>query len=110
MSRLHVLNERFQPRDPVRDLQEDLTLGIAAHLRFSPAAKQRVSEHLLGEFSDYGSHIEVETVFYSLDYALSVLLSYGSNVVVLSPPELKDALLTTIRDIQALYGAELTVD
>ncbi|HZG17021.1 MAG TPA: YafY family protein [Candidatus Bathyarchaeia archaeon] len=110
MSRLQVLEESVQPKNPVRDLPENPSLGISAHLRFGPAAKQRVSEHFRGECRDCGSHIEVETVFYSIDYALSVLLSYGSNVVVLSPPELKDALLTTIRDIQTLYEAEYKVE
>lgn len=101
---LLVQEEKFQPREPATAFPEDKPLGMHARLRFDRTAEPRVSEQFAGQCRYSGDHIEVETVFYSEEYALSVVLSYGSKVVVLSPPELKEALFREIRDIRGRYG------
>lgn len=107
MRALQVTEETFQPRESVAESPpEHAPLGIQAHLRFEQTAEPRVSEQFAGECRYAGDHIEVETVFYSEDYALSIILSYGAKVVVLSPPELKEALFRAIQDIQGCYAEQ----
>jgi predicted DNA-binding transcriptional regulator YafY len=108
MSRLILTDESFQAKERQPDQQQELPVGIHAQLRFELTAEPRVTEQFQGECRHLGSHIEVETVFYSWDYALSVILSYGPKVVVVSPPELKDALLQTINDIRERYVERVT--
>lgn len=103
MTALQVSKETFLPREPKHVLSGDTPPGIHARLRFDQSAEPRVSEQFAGQCRYEGDCIEVETVFYSEDYALSVVLSYGSKVVVLSSPELKEALLGAIQDIQGRY-------
>ncbi|WP_435923486.1 helix-turn-helix transcriptional regulator [Paenibacillus sp. DYY-L-2] len=104
ISALLVQEERFQPREPAPAFPEDKPLGMHARLRFERSAEPRVSEQFAGQCRYSGDHIEVETVFYTEAYALSVVLSYGSKVIVLSPPELKEALFREIREIRGRYG------
>lgn len=104
MSNLKMLERTFQPRHNHTDTGEQTPSGFHAHLRFLPSAAPRVTEQFKEEcrqIDDQG--YEVQTVFYDMQYAVSVALSYGAKVTVLSPPELKDALLSTIREIEQIY-------
>lgn len=103
MTAVEVSEETFRTRELLSDSHEDVPLGIHAHLRFEKSAEPRVSEQFAGQCSDEGEHIEVKTVFYTVEYALSVVLSFGSEVVVMSPPELKEALLVTLQNIRSRY-------
>lgn len=103
MTDLHLSGEKFQPRELVPTPPEDEPIGIHAHLRFEQTAEPRVSEQFAGQCRYVDEHIEVETVFYTKDYALSVVLSYGAKVVVLSPPQLKEALIEAIEEIRGRY-------
>lgn len=106
MAALQVSDESFQPRAIcIVDETLDKPLGIHAHLRFKKSAEPRVSEQFVDQCSYEGDYIDVQTVFYTEDYALSVVLSYGAKVVVLSPPELKEALLGKLQEIQGRYVA-----
>lgn len=107
MKALQVSDELFQPRAvyTADEEEQDKPLGIYAHLRFDKSAEPRVSEQFADQCSYEGDYIDVQTVFYSEDYALSVVLSYGAKVVVLSPPELKEALLGKLQEIQGRYVA-----
>ncbi|RIX48723.1 YafY family transcriptional regulator [Paenibacillus nanensis] len=105
ITRLQLLEEHFLPREPVPDSPANPPLGIAAHLRFEPAAEPRVSEQFREECRHCGDHIEVKTVFYKLEYAVSIILSYGSKVVVVSPPELKEAVSAELKATQSRYDS-----
>ncbi|MHA6482177.1 helix-turn-helix transcriptional regulator [Paenibacillus sp. strain BS8-2] len=106
MSELRVTEETFAERelaDGESEDPEEAPLGIPAHLRFHKSADPRVSEQFRGECSREGEHIDVRTVFFNEDYALSVVLSYGAKVVVVEPEELKSALIRRLEEIRRLY-------
>jgi hypothetical protein len=59
--------------------------------------QSRVFEQFPGEFTHHRDYIDIQTFFYSRDYAISVILSYGSKVVIVSLDDLKDDLIQTIK-------------
>jgi predicted DNA-binding transcriptional regulator YafY len=72
-------------------------------MRFNVKALPRVTEQFLGECIYHGNYIDVRKVFYSKEYAISVILSYGTKVEILSPEQLKVDLLNTVKEIQNMY-------
>ena len=82
---------------------EEEVQGLHVHLRFDLTAQPRVFEQFQGECTDHGDYIDVHTVFYSQEYAISIILSYSSKVTIISPDELKQALMEKINEIQKLY-------
>jgi len=100
---LEVSDERFAPRESSSYTDEADYPGIEVHLRFDRSAQPRVSEQFPDECSPHGDSVDVRKVFYSMEYAVSVVLSYGSKVTVLSPEELKRCVLKTIEDIREKY-------
>lgn len=103
MSEVQITDKNFFPREPAVGAIDDEPLGIHAHLRFDKSADPRVSEQFPGECSSDGEYIDVRTVFYQEEYALSVVLSYGAKVVVVEPAELRAALLERLGEIRGRY-------
>jgi predicted DNA-binding transcriptional regulator YafY len=103
MTDVGITNETFQPREPSEDGAEEAPLGMDTHLRFDKSAEPRVSELFAGETIHEGEYIDVKTVFYQDEYALSVVLSFGSKVVVLEPQWLRVALLERLEEIRRRY-------
>jgi predicted DNA-binding transcriptional regulator YafY len=113
ITQLTIAEQSFQPREgqlksEPKFRQESKpeskpVQGTSVHLKFELTSQPRVLEQFKGECTFFGSHIEVNTVFYSLDYALSVILSFGSKVVILSPEGLKRKLLEQTIEIQKRY-------
>lgn len=102
LSALDVSEECFSPRKTLSLPDEEIE-GLNVHLRFDVKALPRVAEQFLGECVPQGNYIDVHKVFYSKEYAISVILSYGTNVEIISPEELKLDLLNAIKEIQNMY-------
>lgn len=101
MSNLEVLEEPFTRKIHFKcPVQEH---GTNVHLRFDLSAQPRVFEQFAGEFTLQGDFIDVQTIFYSREYAISVILSYAEKVEIISPVELKNDLMQKINDIQKVY-------
>ncbi|CAH1200590.1 hypothetical protein PAECIP111893_01478 [Paenibacillus plantiphilus] len=107
MAALQISEATFRPRDQPIEVSaapvEEAFQGTEVHLRFDPAARQRVLEQFPSECIHQETHIDVKTIFYVREYALSVVLSYGSKVEIMKPDDLKQDLLKAIEDIQQLY-------
>jgi predicted DNA-binding transcriptional regulator YafY len=103
ITRLDVLDDHFHPREISSLPAEEEVQGLHVHLRFDLTAQPRVFEQFQGECTDHGDYIDVHTVFYSQEYAISIILSYSSKVTIISPDELKQALMEKINEIQKLY-------
>ncbi|MBX0320361.1 helix-turn-helix transcriptional regulator [Shouchella clausii] len=103
MANLEVLDEPFHPKAEYKRPVQEHKQGTNAHLRFDLIAQPRVFEQFPEKFIHHGDFIDVQTIFYSRDYAVSVILSYGAKVKIISPNDLKDDLAQTINDIQKLY-------
>lgn len=108
LSSLQTTEQTFQPREenPESNLMENFygaNPGMKSHLRFDRDVQLRVTEQFPEECTFTDEHIDVHTVFYQPDYALSVVLSYGTKVMVISPDELKQRVLHTINEIQQRY-------
>lgn len=99
---LQVTEEKFTARDT--EPEENRPQGMEVHLRFTPRARLRAMEQFPGEYVVRGGHLEVKTVCYTKDYALSIVLSYGTEVTILSPDSLKEDLLQTIKEIGRRYS------
>ncbi|GBF75678.1 transcriptional regulator [Paenibacillus sp. 598K] len=104
IDRLQVLDETFAPRPITDELEPEDLQGIFAHLRFDLSVRIRVLEQFPGECTYQGNCIEVRTVFYKKEYALSVIVSYGTNVDIVSPDELQDDVITYIEAIRRHYA------
>ncbi|WP_152658173.1 YafY family protein [Oceanobacillus sp. CFH 90083] len=98
-----VLDEAFSPNTKPAYLSNEEKQGITVRLRFDTTAQPQVFEQFPGEFTHHGDFVEVQTTFYSRDYALSVILSYGSQVEILSPDDLKKDLIHKLNDIRKIY-------
>ncbi|XID95553.1 helix-turn-helix transcriptional regulator [Paenibacillaceae bacterium WGS1546] len=103
MSGLDVTDEAFVPRTEVRASEEEEPQGLEVRLRFDLTAQPRVFEQFPGQCVYQGDHIEVNTLFYTREYAVSAILSYGSKVRIVSPDELKHDLMNAIERIRKLY-------
>ncbi|MBD1379455.1 helix-turn-helix transcriptional regulator [Metabacillus arenae] len=102
MADLEVSKEQFSPRaEYKRPVQEQE--GTNTHLRFDLTAQPRVFEQFPGEFTHHGDFIDVQTTFYSREYAVSVILSFGAKVEILSPDDLKKDLIEKINEIRKIY-------
>ena len=101
---LAVTEETFEPREIQDDTAGQEAAGIPVHLRFDTSVKTRVREQFPDEYVLSGDCIEVRTVFYVMEYAVSVVLSYGSKVEIVSPPELKEALMAEMNNILKRYA------
>lgn len=103
ISTLEVSTDRFLPRGNLAREDQEAVQGIQAHLRFDSSAGPRVIEQFPEAFISGEGHLDVQTVFYTKAYAISVILSYGSKVEIISPPELKEDLLQELEEIRKRY-------
>jgi predicted DNA-binding transcriptional regulator YafY len=102
---LKVLEETFSPRaEDNRPRYAQENQGTQVHLRFDLKVQERVMEQFQGEFTLCGDFIDVQTIFYSRDYAIPVILSYGSKVEIVSPDELKDDFIQQLEEIRKIYS------
>lgn len=101
ITNLEVLEEPFTRKIQYKRLDQEH--GTNTHLRFALSAQPRVFEQFAGEFTLHGDFIDVQTIFYSREYAISVILSYAEKVEIISPVELKNDLMQKINDIQKVY-------
>ncbi|MBD8500898.1 helix-turn-helix transcriptional regulator [Paenibacillus arenosi] len=103
MEQVEVTDVMFQPRELVDSPDVEEVRGTVAHLRFDLSAQPRVTEQFRDDCIHLGTHIDVHKEFYLREYAISVILSYGSKVEILSPEDLKIELLEEIKKIQQRY-------
>lgn len=104
LTELLVTNEIFLPRTPSAVPQDNPVQGMQLHLRFDLDTRPRVMEQFHGEYVANDTYIDVFTMVYTKEYALSMILSYGSKVEIISPSELKGDLLKIISEIQFRYN------
>lgn len=101
--RLEMLESVFVPRPSSNEWLKEEAQGISACLRFDLSVATRVLEQFPGECMYSGEYIEVHTTFYTKEYALSVIASYGTNVEILSPDELRNDVIAHIEAIRHHY-------
>ncbi|MCM3749118.1 YafY family transcriptional regulator [Paenibacillus pasadenensis] len=93
---------RSIPNEP--EQEQDEILGIHAHLRFDLSVRMRVLEQFPGQCLYQDDCIDVHTTFYKKEYATSVIASYGTNIEILSPPELREDVIAHIDAIRQHYA------
>lgn len=103
ITNLEVLEEQFSPRAEEKRPVHEREQGIDVHLRFDLTAQPQVFEQFPEEYTHYEDYIDVKKVFYSRDYAVSVILSYGAKVEILAPDDLKEDLIQQINEIRKIY-------
>ncbi|GAB6930578.1 YafY family protein [Paenibacillus sp. JCM 10914] len=104
MSNLEPTKSEFQPRRPSPSEPMKTIPEMEVHLRFDPSVRQRVLEHFHEECEQTEDGLDVRTVIYDLEYAVLLVLSYGLNVTVLAPDELKHSVMKMAREIQLRYS------
>lgn len=106
MSSLDLSEFDIQPRRPTLSPSKSMQSSseIKVHLRFDPSVKQRVLEQFQEECEQTEEGIDVRTVIYEPEYAVTLVLSYGLNVTVLAPEELKHRVASMAREIQHRYS------
>lgn len=104
IARLDVAETTFAPRRIPDEPAQETERGIQTHLRFDPSASARVLEQFPGECTVQGDRIDVHTTFYTKEYALSVIVSYGTKVDIISPDELRNDVIDHIEAIRRHYG------
>ncbi|MCA1295471.1 YafY family transcriptional regulator [Paenibacillus sp. alder61] len=105
ISGLQVTEEKFTARhEKPEEEEKNRPQGMEVHLRFTPSARLRAMEQFPRGYVMRDGHLEVKTVCYTKDYALSIVLSYGTEVTILSPDSLKEDLLQKIKEIGSLYS------
>jgi len=100
IERLEVTEESFVPREPLKEAEREETPGIRVHLRFDLSVRTRVLEQFPGECEYLGDCIEVRTIFYRKEYALTVIASYGTKVEIISPDDLRDEIIVHLDSIR----------
>lgn len=104
MTSLEMTERRFTPKPGEPDsAAEETVRGIEVHLRFDATNKPRIFEQFQGQCTHRGTHIDVHTMFFSRAYALSVILSFGPIVEIVSPEDLRQELLNQLDAIRARY-------
>jgi predicted DNA-binding transcriptional regulator YafY len=103
MMHLDISNDLFQPRTLPPAQEKGETLGTKVHLRFDIHAQPRVGDQFPGEWEQIEDKIEVHTVFYKREYAISVILSYGTKVEIISPEDLKIDVFKQLKEIIKKY-------
>ncbi|WP_127484445.1 helix-turn-helix transcriptional regulator [Paenibacillus ehimensis] len=103
IARLDVTETTFAPRRISDEPAQETEQGIQAHLRFDLSVCTRVLEQFPGECTYQGDRINVHTTFYTKEYALSVIASYGTKVDIVSPDELRDDVIAHIEAIRHHY-------
>ncbi len=100
IERLLVTETAFAPRRFTEVPEREHSAGVQAHLRFDKSVSVRALEQFPGECAYRGDRVDVRTTFYSHEYALSVIASYGTKVEILSPDELRDEVVAHLEAIR----------
>ncbi|MCF1617335.1 YafY family transcriptional regulator [Tetragenococcus koreensis] len=77
--------------------------GFYSQLLFKPSLQLLVEESFPNNWTQTEQGISVEVKFYDLEYAVSLILSFGENVKIIQPNFLKQHFLQTIKQIQSNY-------
>ncbi|MBB6672044.1 helix-turn-helix transcriptional regulator [Cohnella nanjingensis] len=112
MLRLKTLSETFERRDfTLQDVERQFMsradfAKVKAKLCFSPEAKTRVRDEFgFDRITDHpDGTLSVAAGYSSLERAVQKILSYGSQVTVLDPPELIEELKRHVRQMAVHYG------
>ena len=104
ITELQVMEETFIPQPLLDEPEQEEAHGIHAHLRFDLSVRTRVLEQFPGECTYQGDCVEVRTIFYKKEYALSVITSYGTNVDIISPEDLRRDVIAHIEAIRQHYA------
>ncbi|MFC4598364.1 helix-turn-helix transcriptional regulator [Cohnella hongkongensis] len=107
--RLRVTEATFSLRS-LPEEQEQEYPGIQAYLRFDPSVSERVFEQFPGECSYQGDSVDVRTTFYAEEYALSVVASYGTKVDIVSPEELREAVIAHLEAMRRHHLSKMRRD
>ncbi|KJR99231.1 MAG: hypothetical protein VR65_17715 [Desulfobulbaceae bacterium BRH_c16a] len=108
MRRLQAVEEHFARRQippPDRFFDRDSRPPVELVLKFIPEVRIKVEEHFAPDQLRYepdGSLIATLT-FPEDDWIMSFLLSFGSDVEVLSPPRWREAIENKCRAMQKIY-------
>ncbi|MFF2888830.1 helix-turn-helix transcriptional regulator [Paenibacillus sp. NPDC057967] len=104
MSQLQVTDGPFRPRlEMSASMGQENVQAIEVHLRFEATNQPRIFEQFQGQCTHRGTHIDVHTLFFSPAYALSVILSFGPIVEIISPEDLRQQLLNQLEAIRTRY-------
>ncbi|MBP1989753.1 helix-turn-helix transcriptional regulator [Paenibacillus eucommiae] len=106
ITQFEVSDDQFLPRKAYNLLAEEEVQGTQVHLHFDLKAQPRVLEQFQGECIHRGDHIEVHTDFYSREYAISIILSFGSKVKIIAPDDLMKDFIRQLKQIQNQYEGE----
>ena len=93
--------ERLEPPAPPPGAYQ----GVELHLRFAPSAAWRVRDyfHPRQITREPDGHLLVNCTFPEDQWLLSFLLSFGSQLEVLSPDRWRDILIGEIKKFLAVY-------
>ncbi len=103
MSEFEATTRVYSSRVHSRSAQREEPLGIEVHLRFDRSVRRRVQEQFPEAYKESDGCLDVRTLIYRQDYAVSLVLSYGSSVIVLAPDELRTLVRDTARAIIQKY-------
>lgn len=97
-------SEHFERGRPRFDVELRLPRAALRSLRplIHPEGRQLLDEAREGETGDV---IEITLPFENPDYAYRELLTFGADVEVLAPPDLRERLVRAAREVIALYAA-----
>lgn len=109
ISRIDILSmseKTYTAKPDLMDEDFDCSHTILTVLEFDLSVKQSVKEQFPDEWEETKDSILVKTSFYNADYALKVILSYGNQVILISPESLRTDLVNLIQSIQEKYEEE----
>jgi proteasome accessory factor C len=103
---LEVTAESFEPPADLEaaDLDSSPTGSIEVHLRFSPALAAWAEEQkIFRDLKREGDYLTCSVQTDTLAWLEKELLRYGTDVEVLSPPELRDNLKKRVQKLLSIY-------
>jgi proteasome accessory factor C len=103
---LEVTTEGFEPPADLEeaDLDSSPTGSIEVHLRFSPALAAWAEEQkIFRDLKREGGYLTCSVQTDTLAWLEKELLRYGTDVEVLSPPELRDNLKKRVQKLLSIY-------
>ncbi|WP_193745137.1 YafY family protein [Geomicrobium sp. JCM 19038] len=102
INEITLLDRHFEVRSKVQP--DNSKRNEYLHLRFTN--DEEVKRRVVEQFEDIRTddeHINVYAPLYDHNYAISVILSYGSNVEIIAPKEIRMAFLEELRRMNTLY-------
>ena len=109
MSQIIETNQIFQNQDiecPIEEYFEEVNYQLVAV--FDSAMKYRlVDEYGLESFIEKNGKLYFQKDFVSKEYMISWILSYGSNVEVVEPTEIKEEIKIVIENMKKVYEYDI---